>query len=160
MKLIIGIGNPEEKYKENRHNAGHMLVDFLKNSDLSFDYKVEKTNVFMNESGIAVKKLVDFYKVNKEDLYIAYDDLDISLGNYKIIKGKGPRQHNGVDSVEQSLRSDAFWHIRIGVDNRTSDARSVRAIGKEYVLEDFTQEEEEVLKTVFARICEDIHGKN
>lgn len=135
MKLIIGLGNPGEKYKKNRHNAGYLFVDFLG--------KGLKTNVFMNDSGEFVK--------DKKDFIIAHDDLDIPLGKYKIQFGVGPKVHNGILSIENSLKTKDFWRIRIGIDNRKNYVE-----GEKYVLEDFTEEELEVLKKVYAKVRDDL----
>jgi len=138
MKLIIGLGNPGEKYKFNRHNAGHLFVDFLG--------KGVKTNVFMNDSGEFVK--------GKKDFMIAHDDLDLPLGKYKIHFGVGPKVHKGINSIESALGGKDFWRIRIGIDAR--DSGQARMTGDEYVLEDFTKEELEVLEKVYAKIGDDL----
>lgn len=161
MKLIIGLGNPDKTnknlsstlYKEyagNRHNVGHMLVDALQD-DLPRDTRAEKTTVYMNESGEEVSKLKNFYKVDLDDLYVIYDDLDIPLGSYKISKGKSPKVHNGIISVIEKLGSEDFWHVRIGVDNR-GKGEGERVKGKEYVLSDFTDEEKPVLEKVIDEV--------
>lgn len=137
MKLVIGLGNPEKKYSKTRHNVGYMFIDLFSEMKLPKGIVVKKTDVFMNESGKAVKKLLDKYKLEPLDLYIAHDDLDLSLGEYKIQNGKGPRQHKGILSIENSLGSDNFWRIRIGVDNRKEE----RTPGEEYVLENFLEDE-------------------
>lgn len=141
MKLIIGLGNPGEKYKNNRHNVGHMFVDQTGQGI--------KTDCFMNESGAFVSQKFNFYKIPIEDLYIVHDDLDISLGQYKIQKGTGPKVHNGINNIEEVLKSADFWRIRIGVDNRDPNNRTP---GDIYVLQDFTKEEKEILKKVFEEI--------
>lgn len=149
MKLIIGLGNPGEAYKSTRHNAGYLFVDeFSKNKSSSF--VVKKSDTFMNDSGTFVKKLVDKYKVTPDDLYIVYDDLDILLGNYKIQKGKSPKDHNGIKSVDESLGTKDYWHVRIGVDNRPNDNRPM---GEEYVLQNFTDEEREKINLVIKEVC-------
>jgi PTH1 family peptidyl-tRNA hydrolase len=104
----------------------------------------------MNESGVFVKKLVDQYKLEPSNLYIAHDDLDIPLGAYKIQLGVGPKVHNGVNSVEEELGTKDFWRVRIGVDNRKPDDRTS---GEEYVLQDFTAEERKALDGVIQEIC-------
>lgn len=142
MKLIIGLGNPGTKYLRNRHNAGHMLVDAIGEG--------LKTNTFMNDSGKFVKKNAP---KDLNDLYIAHDDLDIRLGQYKIQFGVGPKVHNGIKSIEDALNTKDFWRVRIGVDNRDPDNRIP---GEEYVLQDFTNEELEILKQVYAEIRDDI----
>ncbi|MFH1863831.1 MAG: aminoacyl-tRNA hydrolase, partial [bacterium] len=88
QKLIVGLGNPGEKYKNNRHNVGYIAVDRLLKRNLSKETIVKKTNVFMNSSGEVVKNLVEQYRLNPSNLWIIHDDLDIRLGEYKIQKGK------------------------------------------------------------------------
>ncbi len=138
MKLIIGLGNPGAKYLKNRHNAGHLFVDFLG--------KGVKTNVFMNDSGKFVK--------NKKDFIIAHDDLDIPLGKYKIQFGVGPKVHKGINSIESALGGKDFWRIRIGIDNRPHSAKATR--GEDYVLQDFTDEELKILEKVYEKIGHDL----
>jgi PTH1 family peptidyl-tRNA hydrolase len=168
MKLIVGLGNPEDKYQKNRHNVGFMLIDELasnfggefKNS-LSFKSLVLKTDnfilgkplTFMNDSGIAVRKLVDSYQIDLNSLFVAYDDLDIPLGSYKIVFGKPPKTHNGIFSVIGSLKTSKFWHIRIGVENRDKENRIP---GEKYVLEDFLDSEIEVVRGVLKEVKDDI----
>lgn len=149
QKLIVGLGNPGDKYKNNRHNVGHMVVDaLLKRQPQNFI--VKKSQEFMNESGVFVKKLVEQYHINTSDLWVIHDDLDIALGSYKIQKGKGPKLHNGVNSIERELGVDEFWRVRVGVDNRNPNDRTT---GEEYVLQDFTQEEKQILDKVSQEIC-------
>ncbi len=157
MKLIIGLGNPGEKYKGNRHNVGYMVVDALNSGDLPSGIIAKKTDCFMNDSGESVKKLINFYKINPSDLYIVHDDLDIPLGQYKIQKGVGPKVHNGVNSIEDVLNDNDFWRVRIGVDNRDPENRTQ---GMDYVLQDFTSEEENVLAGVIKQIVADLRGLN
>lgn len=151
MKIIVGLGNPGEKYQNNRHNVGLLLADYLQRSTLPSGLIVKKSSEFMNGSGIFVKKIVAQYKLNISDLWIIHDDLDISLGSYKIQQGKGPKLHNGILSIEQELRSTDFWRIRIGVENRQQTVA-----GKEYVLDNFTDEEITVIKNVFRQIKDDL----
>lgn len=148
MKLMIGLGNPGNKYKNNRHNVGHMFVDFLRKQN--FDLKAIKTDTFMNRSGDFVRKILKKESLGVEDLVIAHDDLDIPLGKFKINKGRGPELHNGLKSIESNLSTDDFWRIRIGVDNRKPDNR---VDGESYVLADFLDEEKEIVyNDVFPRI--------
>lgn len=174
MKLIIGLGNPGEKYKNNRHNVGFMVVD-----DIVTWYRAQvigspdkkhvtcymlpvtrdilaKPQTFMNNSGTAVKKLVDWFKIKLEGLYIIHDDLDIPLGEYKIQRGKGPKLHYGVRSVEEALGTPDFWRVRVGVDNRNPGNRTS---GEQYVLEDFTPKEQQIFADVVERIIADLKGK-
>lgn len=156
MRLIIGLGNPGEKYKNNRHNVGCVVIDALEKAGLPSGVVVKKTGVFMNNSGEAVKKLVGFYKVSPDSLYIIHDDLDIPLGQYKIQKGRGPKLHYGVQSVEQALGTPDFWRVRVGVDNRDP---SNRVHGEEYVLQDFTKEEQIIINDVIKKVVLELEEK-
>ncbi len=156
MKLVIGLGNPGKKFKNNRHNVGHIFVGYLrskiKDQNKDLNLKLEKTNVFMNESGDFVKKATRTYHLEPSNLFVVHDDLDLPLGQWKIQLGIGPKIHYGVNSIEEALGSKNFWRIRIGVDNRDPNNR---ISGDEYVLQDFTKEETEILKGVFGAILKD-----
>ena len=146
MKLIIGLGNPGDKYKNNRHNVGYMVIDRLveelrvkgyglqqvwrksskgKLQYIWFDKEGEKMEFiqplnFMNNSGYSVSYAYKKHSLLPDDLYVIHDDLDIKLGDYKIHKSKGPRLHGGVNSIEESLGTVDFWRVRVGVENRES----------------------------------------
>jgi len=158
--IIIGLGNPGKKYQNNRHNAGHMFIDYLNKLSVdqknkSFTLKTFKTNCFMNESGKEVKKILKTLHVTGytlHDLFIVHDDLDIPLGKFRIDFGKGPRLHNGLKSIEETLKTKDFWRIRIGIDNRQ---KTGWVDGEAYVLQDFLPEEKEILENeVFGKIGE------
>ncbi|MBN1915596.1 aminoacyl-tRNA hydrolase [Candidatus Dojkabacteria bacterium] len=155
MKLIVGLGNPGKEYEKTRHNVGFMFIeDFTRQKDarkkwrkkdnyefIKFgDLVVCKPLTFMNESGNAVRKIADFYKISPESIVVAHDDLDIPLGNYKLQKDKGPKVHNGIASVENSLETTEFWRLRLGIENREH-----KIAGKDYVLNRFTKAEEIVI---------------
>jgi len=150
MRLLIGLGNPGEKYKHNRHNVGHLLAESLLKRSLPRGFVVKKSQGFMNDSGVFVNKLVEQNKTKPSDLWVIHDDLDIPLGSFKIQKGKGPKLHNGVNSIERELATDDFWRVRIGVENRSGGPKIP---GEEYVLQDFTQEERDILDKVINQIC-------
>jgi PTH1 family peptidyl-tRNA hydrolase len=152
MRLIVGLGNPGRKYQNTRHNTGFLVVDQLK-SRISDGFKIFKSDEFMNESGSFVKKLVDRYKIDLNNLYVIHDDLDIRLGEYKIQFGKGPKDHNGILDIEQKLGTKDFWRVRVGVDNRPLDGRPM---GEEYVLQNFTEEERKILDKVIKAVCHEI----
>lgn len=148
MKFMVGLGNPGGKYKNNRHNVGHMMIDYLKGHNLKL--KTFKTDCFMNVSGGFVGQLIKRYKLNVgRDLVIVHDDLDIPFGKFKIQKGEGPRLHNGLKSIEESLKTKDFWRIRIGVDARTPENW---VDGETYVLTDFTDDEKNHLPELFTEI--------
>ncbi len=165
MKLIIGLGNPGSKYRNNRHNVGHLVIDKLTNKSwskskaglllylwLNKDLELIKTQTFVNDSGSAVKYAFLKRKPKLENLYIIHDDLDIPLGSFKIQLGKGPKDHNGLNDIYDKLGTNKFWHVRVGIDNRTGDNR-LMVSGKDYVLEDFTKEEKTILDGVIKQIC-------
>lgn len=171
MKLIVGLGNPGEKYRNNRHNVGFLTLDRLAaklgalkwNMSKKFsaeiiqtkEYILAKPVTFMNESGRSVATICHFYKVKYEDLYLVHDDLDITLGNYKIQHGKGPQIHNGLRSVEDALGTDKFWNVRIGVENR--QVRGNKGIpGVVYSLQDFTESERSEVEQVMEKVVDEL----
>jgi len=165
MILIIGLGNPGEKYKSNRHNVGYLVVDILRSLVKSKELIVKKTGSFMNNSGSFVKHFISLYpNIPISSLYVIHDDLDIKLGEFKIQFGKGPKDHNGLKSVDNELKTDQYWHVRVGVENRHSEitesisrgpvSRAKHWLsGGDYVLSDFTEEEKVILNGVIKQIC-------
>lgn len=163
MKLIVGLGNPGEKYANTRHNVGFMFIDVLSRESrvtgqkVSEKFKAEiieaefegekiimlKPQTFMNESGRAVASYIRYSKLDIRDLVVVHDDLDLKLGEYKMQTGKGPKIHYGVNSIEDHLKTKDFMRIRIGVDNRDPARRTP---GDEYVLQNFRVEEKETLE--------------
>lgn len=170
MKLIIGLGNPGDKHKNNRHNSGFLVVDELARLLLKEEWSsvkkfqslivkheglfiLAKPQTFMNNSGKAVKKLIDQYKIESSDLWVIHDDLDIALGDYKIQKGKGPKLHKGIGSIEEKLGKVDYWRVRIGIENRSAENK---ISGETYVLQDFTEKEVEVITSTIAKISKEI----
>ncbi len=151
MKVIVGLGNPGEKYKNNRHNVGQMLIDYLKSQNLKLKTNIQmvKTDVFMNQSGPFIEKVLKNRGLDIDDLIIVHDDLDIPLGKFKIQWGEGPRLHNGLKSIEETLNTGDFWRIRIGVDARTPEDW---IDGEAYVLSDFEKNEREIVDSTFESI--------
>ncbi len=162
MKMIVGLGNPGGEYEKTRHNVGFMVVEEISNFKLVPKLEAEickldgillvKPATFMNDSGRAVQKVMQFYKCGLEDLVVIHDDLDIQLGDYKIQKEKGPKIHNGVNNIEQVLGSKDFTRIRVGIDNREVRDES----GKDYVLGRFSKEEEVVIDRIIKEIVEKV----
>lgn len=182
MKVIVGLGNPGKEYEETRHNVGFMALDELALKLQATSYRLQakfnaemyrvgeillvKPQSFMNRSGEAVRKIVDFYKIPvtgnqlPEDsrLWVVHDDLDIKLGEYKIQLGIGPKVHNGVTSVEQAMGTKAFWRVRVGIDNRvTSD--KLQVTGEEYVLMPFLVEEKPIIETVLGKAVDELYER-
>jgi len=182
MKLIVGLGNPGEKYKNTRHNIGWLVMDRLKfdpsaggrstKSETNSKFKIQKKlqskilelpdlilikpQTFMNKSGVAVKKIKKKHpKLKNEDIFVIHDDLDIKLGEYKIDLGKGPKVHNGLASIYEQLGTKDFWHIRIGIDNRIKT--NFKGTGEEYVLGKWLGEEKKVMGRVIGKIKEELN---
>ncbi len=146
MKTLVGLGNPGDKYKNNRHNVGHMFVDYLRAHNTGS--KALKTDCFMNISGLFIKKLISNFKLQPSNLYVVHDDLDIPLGKTKVQFGTGPKLHNGILSIEEELGTNDFWRVRIGVDNRGEN----KTDGETYSLQDFTSDELNQLQPVFEKV--------
>jgi len=106
----------------------------------------------MNASGRTVRKIKDYFKVGLDEIWVVHDDLDIVLGEYKMQKGKGPKVHNGLKSVEESLGKKDFWRVRVGVDGRGGKRRE---LAEKYVLKDFGKQEGEVVKKVVGRVVDE-----
>lgn len=161
MKLIIGLGNYEPKYLFNRHNVGFMFLDFfakvnsqefktekkLKSAIVKFKYENEdvillKPLTFMNLSGEAMSLVMNFYKLNKEDIFVIYDDISLDLGKVRYKNSGSDGGHNGVKSIIKHLGSKDFDRLKIGIGpqpNIPSEA---------FVLQDFSTEELSKLKDV------------
>jgi PTH1 family peptidyl-tRNA hydrolase len=156
MKLIVGLGNPGDKYSSNRHNVGFMLVDRLaeklglKWEDSSkFKAKIAKKDDlillkpmdFMNNSGEPVSLAMNFYKVSSSDLVVVHDDIDLDFEDVKKQLSSGSAGHKGVESIISNLGTKDFWRIRVGV-GRPVNAQPVES----FVLSNFSEEELNVIK--------------
>jgi len=170
-KLYICLGNIGKEYQDTRHNAGFLFGkayrEYLKgigcheenreNKNYSLVIIKEKHIIFlfpktlMNLSGRAVKEFLSYTNIVTK-LIVVHDDLDILLGDYKINMSKGPKNHNGISSIEDFLQTSAFERIRIGIENRNNLSIS----GLDYVLYKFTTEELVKLKEVFTKIIKEI----
>ncbi len=132
MKLIVGLGNPGRNYTESRHNAGFSVIKALSKDykiplkkdtfSLSGKGKVEGESLilalpltFMNLSGIAVNALIKKYKIDLENLLVVCDDLDLGLGVIKIRPDGSSGGHRGLGSIIDSLGSQEFGRLRIGI---------------------------------------------
>lgn len=130
MKLIVGLGNPGREYKNTRHNIGFMVIDkYLERVNWKEKYEsylhIKEINgeqiafikplTYMNLSGKTVKKFVDYYKINIEDIFVIQDDIDLMLGKYRIKKDSSSGGHNGIKSIITELKSDSFARLKIGI---------------------------------------------
>ena len=164
MKLIIGLGNPGEKYKNSRHNAGFMVVEglahkfsifnfqFSMNKDLKSEVlrvKIKneeiilaKPQTMMNNSGFAVAKLISSFQFPISSVWVIHDDLDLPLGKIKIRTGGGAAGHHGVESIIEQVGSGDFVRFRLGIGKpQGRDEWEKKNIDRrkveDYVLDDF-----------------------
>ncbi len=164
MKLIVGLGNPGREHAANRHNIGFQCLDRLAQAHgLSFSriqsqaaialgdlygqrVCLAKPRTWMNRSGIAVASLVRFYKVALADLIVVYDDLDLPQGKLRLRPEGGHGGHNGMRSIIEELGSTAFPRLRVGIGRPPG-----RMDPMDYVLQDFSADEEILMTEVRAR---------
>ncbi len=153
MKLIVGLGNPGKNYINTKHNIGFIILDSFigekwskKNQALYIIKEIngEKTifikpQTYMNLSGLAVKKFVEYYKICIQDILVIQDDLDLSMGKLRIKHNSGPGGHNGINSIISALGSNEFYRLKIGV------GKSDEIDARDYVLENFTLSEQNIL---------------
>tara|TARA_A100001011_G_scaffold364445_1_gene415218 strand:+ start:1664 stop:2215 length:552 start_codon:yes stop_codon:yes gene_type:complete len=129
LKVIVGLGNPGEKYSKTKHNFGFWIIDsFLKNCSLKLkpgkgDYHYKKTDnyylvkpiSYMNNSGIALAQFINYFKISLDKILIVYDDIDLPLGLIKYKKKGGSGGHRGIESIIYHLNDDNFHRLRIGI---------------------------------------------
>jgi len=155
MKLVVGLGNPGEKYKNTRHNVGFEVMDSFKEVWKGAGVVFLKPQLFMNKSGVEVKGWLKKFKVrNLKFLYVVHDDLDIKLGEFKVSWGKGPKDHNGLRSIYEQLGSKEFWHVRVGIDNRVEVP--FKGSGEEYVLSSWLPEERVVVDNTVKKVVKEL----
>ena len=178
MKLMIGLGNPGVKYEKSRHNLGFEVLDELvkkldgekwkiggedrswkvegkfKSYILRFtqddsDVMFTKPQTYMNNSGMSVKLLSDYFKLTPEDIIIIHDDLDLMLGKIKIRMGGAAAGHHGVESIINALDSDQFIRVRLGIGNERSHSgehKRVAFSAEHFILEPFMPNEHSKVK--------------
>lgn len=174
FKLIVGIGNPGEKYKNTYHNVGFLFVDYLKSalesregdkprtqSARNFRYVtlngqiIAKSSVFMNESGSAVKEILKYFRLKPAEILVVHDDSDIELGNYKVSFDRSEAGHKGVESITRVLKTKSFSRLRIGV-RQTSP---LRLKAGEFVLKKINAKDKKLLEGVFKKAITDTRLK-
>lgn len=175
MILIVGLGNPGKKYEKTRHNVGFMVLDRLaKELEVSFKksekfnskvsegmitfpgqkkhvrFLLAKPQTFMNNSGEAVAKLVQFYKFRTEDqVWVVHDDIDIELGTVRVRLSGSSAGQKGIQSIIDKLGTDLFIRFRIGIK---SDSRAKAA--EKFVLEKFRPKEQKIIESEIVKTIE------
>ena len=175
MFAIVGLGNPGEEYERTRHNAGRLALEYFakKNEFAEWDFskkyeslvsegKIKKPasakasagkenallllpETFMNNSGKAVKKLLP------KNLTVIHDDIDLPLGRFKIVFGRGSGGHKGVESVMRALKTKDFWRVRVGVASKKKPERKKIP---DFLLTPMRKPDFETLKKSFKKISE------
>ena len=176
---LVGLGNPGKKYCKTRHNIGFSLLenlskkynsnflikDKLKSSCSEFKindstYRLFLPNTFMNNSGDAVRAIVDWYKINLDQIFVIVDDKDLPLGKIRFRKQGSSGGHNGLKSIIEKLQTHNFNRIRIGIGsppiiNGTNNFNTIS-----YVLGNISLEEKSILDKVYKRVIESLEQLN
>ncbi len=153
MILIIGLGNPGEKYRGTRHNCGFMTIDRLAEKyEIKLDQTSEKAihgkgricgkdvilakpQTYMNESGISVKMLMSRFHVPAEDILVIYDDMDTDVGSIRMRLNGSAGSHNGMKSIIEHIKTESFKRLRVGI------GKPERIGTIDFVLGDFKNDE-------------------
>jgi len=176
VKLIIGLGNPGEKYTNTRHNLGYMVLDELLRKLTSVEetiwqedkklnsliakidgFVLVKPQAFMNRSGLVVVKVANFYKIEVEDIWVVHDDVDLLLGKMKIRIGGAAAGHHGVESIIERLGTDQFVRFRLGIGHPREEVDFKRKPVEDYVLADFDTGEKTKVKQLVKKAVKAIH---
>jgi PTH1 family peptidyl-tRNA hydrolase len=162
MKLVVGLGNPGSDYEKTRHNIGFNFLDFYlekkfgnikwtsKFDGLIYEARINnqkviflKPQTFMNLSGNSVRKVVDFFNINIDDIIVVSDDLDLNIGNFKLRASGSSGGHNGLKDIESKIGSSSYKRLKIGI----SKVNNVDT--KDYVLGNFNSSENKILSDIF-----------
>ena len=176
---LIGLGNPGKKYSKNRHNIGFLVLknlakkynsNFLLNEKLrsycsefkinDSKYRLFLPNTFMNNSGNAVRAIVDWYKINLDQIFIIVDDKDLPLGKIRFRKKGSSGGHNGLKSIIEKLQTDNFNRIRIGIGSPSSIRGTNNCNTISHVLGNISIEEQSILDRVYKKVIESLERLN
>lgn len=158
MKLVVGLGNPGDEYKDTRHNIGFCVLDNYLGQNVKWKNRFDglyyekliegekviflKPQLYMNLSGIVVKKYVDYYKISLDDILVINDDLDLYMAVYRLRPSGSCGGHNGLKNIERYLGSKDYKRLKIGIANdKEIDTR-------DYVLGKFSYNEKVKLENI------------
>ena len=155
MLLLVGLGNPNPNHSNNRHNIGFQVIDAI-NSKFKLSKQKPKFKgllttgnicekkvyaikplTFMNSSGICIKELIEYFKIDAKDVFVFHDDMDIDLGKIKAKFGGSSAGHHGIDSIDKNIGKH-YSRIRIGIGRPKNNS-----IGGDHVLENFSSDEKQ-----------------
>ena len=176
---LIGLGNPGKKYSNSRHNIGFLLLENLSkkyNSDFLLKDKLKSScsefqikdstfrlflpNTYMNKSGDAVRAIVDWYKINLDQIFIIVDDKDLPLGKIRFRKKGSSGGHNGLKSIIEQLQTSNFNRIRIGIGSPPSIKGTNNFNTISHVLGNISLEEKSILDNVYRKVIESLEQLN
>ena len=172
-KFIIGLGNPGKEYIKNRHNIGFLVLEsFSEKYDSKFtlknklkswysEFKVDSStyrlfmpNTFMNNSGDAVRAIVDWYKIDLDHLFIIVDDSDLPLGKIRFRKKGSSGGHNGLKDIISKLQTENFNRIKIGIGNPPINEKSKSQNTISHVLGNISSKESLTLDKVYKKLID------
>ena len=168
MLLLVGLGNPNPNNTNNRHNVGFLVID-----EINKKFKLSKQKpkfkgllttgnineqkvyaikplTFMNSSGVAIKELIEYFKIDVKDVFVFHDDMDIDLGKVKVKFGGSNAGHNGIESIDKNIGKN-YSRIRIGIGRPKKNSKST-----DHVLENFSIEEKDDVDKVTKNIIESL----
>ena len=168
MMLLVGLGNPSPNNSNNRHNVGFLVIDSInskfklskqkpKFKGLLTTGQIEEEKIFaikpltfMNNSGVAIKELIDYFKIDAKNVIVFHDDMDIDIGKIKVKFGGSSAGHNGIESIDKNIGKN-YSRIRIGIGRPKNNST-----GAEHVLDNFSNEEKQSIDTVTKNIIASI----
>lgn len=171
MFLIVGLGNPGDKFKNTRHNLGFEVADELRRklglpdfeSEKKFKSEISqnpglillKPLTFMNVSGMAVSAVAKYFKIEPEEIIVIHDELDLPLGHIKIRLGGSDAGHHGIESVIKILGSEQFIRVRMGIGNWhavSGEHKHASFNAEKFVVEQFLPGEKSKVKAMIKRV--------
>lgn len=162
--LIIGLGNPGQKYEDTRHNIGFLILDMLLDvwngslpkekwsgkygslSALGCKIHLVKPLTYMNKSGVSVRQFYNFFKIVPARLLVIHDDLDMAPGRVKLVKGGGTGGHNGITSIVDQIGNKDFYRLKVGIGRPGKNDVHPEFPVEKYVLSDLTGQELDLLE--------------
>tara|TARA_B110000438_G_scaffold254450_1_gene260689 strand:- start:41 stop:601 length:561 start_codon:yes stop_codon:yes gene_type:complete len=168
MLLLVGLGNPTPDNSNNRHNVGFSVINAInekfklskqkpKFKGLLTTGKIDEQKVFaikpltfMNNSGVCIKELIEYFKIEVKNVFVFHDDMDIDIGKIKAKIGGGNAGHNGIDSLDKNIGKN-YSRIRIGVGRPQKNST-----GAEHVLDNFSSDEKQSVEKVTKNIIESL----
>jgi PTH1 family peptidyl-tRNA hydrolase len=164
IKLIVGLGNPEDKYVNTRHNIGYKVIDNLVKEyftwpsidffnklfegDICIGYNqlvlMLKPTTGMNDSGISVAKTIKELNIQPSQILVVYDDISLPFGTIRLREGGSAGGHNGVKSIIKELQTEDFNRLKVGI------GQPINSTILDYVLSDFTEFEQDKLNKVIS----------